>query len=181
MSEQLYTAAHQLERQLTQAEFAQLIGVSDAKVSQLLNEGVIAEGDTGLAWLRSYLHRLREQAAGRDNALTQARAALAGEQRLNMALKNASLLKTWAPIGMLSEVLANASQSVADRFDALPGEIKKLHPDLTDEHLASFERLLAKARNEWVGQTVTAKLLGQPGDDVAAEDDEPLPDPVRAD
>ena len=34
-----------LEQQISQAEFSQMIGVSEARASQLVSEGVIASGD----------------------------------------------------------------------------------------------------------------------------------------
>ena len=68
---------------ISQAEFAALIGVSEARVSQLVSEGVIVRGDSGHEWLLAYCERLRDQAAGRASAglggldLVQERAALA--------------------------------------------------------------------------------------------------------
>ena len=76
-----------LEQAIAQAEFAQMIGVSEARVSQLLSEGVLARGETALEWNVAYCERLRDQAAGRLGAevggldLVQERAALAREQR----------------------------------------------------------------------------------------------------
>ena len=80
---------------ITQAEFAVIIGVSEAKVSQLVAEGVIQRGQIAHMWLLEYCERLREVAAGRASVeaggldLVQERAALARSQREAQEIKNA--------------------------------------------------------------------------------------------
>ena len=79
-----------LDQQVSQAEFAAMIGVSEARASQLVSEGVIVRGETAHEWLVAYCERLRDQAAGRlgEGAggldLVQERAALAREQRIGI-------------------------------------------------------------------------------------------------
>ena len=43
-----------LDAPISQAEFAQIVGVSEARVSQLVSEGVIVRGDSALEWLTAY-------------------------------------------------------------------------------------------------------------------------------
>jgi phage terminase Nu1 subunit (DNA packaging protein) len=146
---------------ITQAAFAQLVGISEAKVSQLVADGILARGDTGHQWVLSYCERLREVAAGRQSGevggldLVQERAALAREQREGIAIKNAVLRKEYAPVELLAKVLATAAQAVADRIDAVPAALKKACPDLPDEARTAVEALLASARNEWVSATAS--------------------------
>lgn len=152
-----------LSSQITQAQFAELVGVSQAKVSQLVADGIIARGDTGRQWLLAYCERLREVAAGRQSEevggldLVQERAALARAQREGVQIKNAVLLKEYAPVDLLAKVLATASQAVADRIDAVPAALKRTCPNLPEDARLAVETLLAAARNEWA--KATAELV----------------------
>jgi len=141
-----------------QADFAELIGVSEAKVSQMVSEGAIERGATCARWLAQYVARLREQAAGRmgdggDLDLVQERAGLAREQREHYRIKNSVAKAEFAPIGLLSDVLAVASAAVVDRFDALPGYLRKACPDLPIEARDAIGTVIADARNEWIRAT----------------------------
>lgn len=148
---------------ISQAEFAQIVGVSEARVSQLVSEGVIVRGDTGHAWLLGYCERLRDQAAGRASSelggldLVQERAALAREQRLAQALKNEVARGQYAPIGALADVLGMASSAVVDRMDQFEGLLSKACPDLPEEVRTIVQAVMASARNEWIRST--AKLV----------------------
>ncbi|CAA2108223.1 hypothetical protein [Variovorax paradoxus] len=163
---------------VTQAEFAALIGVSEAKASQLASEGVILRGASGHAWLLAYCERLREVAAGRASVdgggldLVQERAALARSQREAQDIKNAVSRGEYAPIGLLADVLGLASSSVVDRFEQLEGALQKACPDLPDEAKATVQQVIANARNEWIRST--AKLVADylDGLEQSLDDDE---------
>lgn len=167
---------------IQQAEFAVLVGVSEAKVSQMLSDGVLQRGQTGHAWLLAYCERLREQAAGRQSGelggldLVQERAALARAQRETYDLRNAVTRGEFAPISLLTEVLAMASQSVVDRLDQLPGQLHKVAPDLPDMVRQVLDTTIASARNEWVRATI--ELVVRRFDEA---EDEAQPDPFDAD
>jgi len=97
------------------------------------------------------------------------RAALTREQRLGVEIKNAVLRGEFAPITLLAEVLGVASQSVVERFEQLPGLLKKACPDLPDAAREQVMTALAGARNEWVRATeslVVVKLESTPDDEV---------------
>lgn len=161
----------------TQEVFARMVGISQPKVSQLLGDGVLQRGDSLGAWMLAYCERLREQAAGRMSGeiggldLVQERAALAREQRKGYALKNAVAEGKFAPIGLLTAVLATASQSIVDRFDMLPAQLRKVAPDLPEAARQQVETVIAGARNEWIRQT--AELIVQGVDEQAAEPEQP--------
>lgn len=152
-----------LDQQISQAEFAQMIGVSEARVSQLMSEGVIAKGQTAREWLTSYCIRLREVAAGRMSDdeegldLVTERAKLARSQRTGQDIKNAIALKQYSPIRLLSQTLALASQAVVEQFEMVPSMLKKMCPELPDSAREVVMQALARARNEWVEKT--QKLL----------------------
>ena len=166
-----------LQQPIAQAEFAELVGVSEARVSQLISEGVIARGDTAHGWLVGYCERLRDQAAGRMGEtmgldLVQERAALAREQREGQAIKNAVARKEFAPVGLLADVLGMAASAVVDRFDQLEGALRKACPDLPDDAKTTVQSVIAAARNEWIRSTATlvtdgldAMLAGQDDED----------------
>ena len=164
---------------ISQAEFAALIGVSEARVIQMVRESVIVRGDTGYEWLLSYCERLRDQAAGRASAavggldLVQERAGLARSQREAQELKNAVARGEFAPIGALTDVLGLASSAVVDRMDQVEGQLRKACPDLPEDARVTVLRVLADARNEWI--RVTSKLIGERVAAMAQapDDDEP--------
>jgi len=161
---------------ITQAEFAAVIGVSEAKVSQLVAEGVIERGQSAHAWLLAYCERLREVAAGRASGelggldLVQERAALARSQREAQEIKNAVARGEFAPIGLLADVLGMASSAVVDRFEQLEGALRKACPDLPDEAKATLQQVIANARNEWIRST--EKLVASELDRMSREADE---------
>lgn len=145
---------------ISQADFADLIGVSEARVSQLVSEGVITRGETGREWLLAYCERLRDMAAGRMGAeggldLVQERAALARSQRVAQELKNAVARSEYAPIGLLSDVLGAASSAVVDRFEQLDAALRKECPDLQETARMAIHKVITSARNEWIRSTAS--------------------------
>lgn len=162
--------------------------MSQPAVSELVSKGVLTEGQGADVWLLAYCHRLREQAAGRLGSevggldLAAERAALARAQRMGIEIKNAVLRGEYASVDLLGEVLARASQAVAERFDHLPGQLKKACPDLPPDALQQILSVVATARNDWVRETaelVSAQVLTD--DEAEATDttdlsDEPRPD-----
>lgn len=167
-------ALSSLMQPISQAEFAEIVGVSEARVSQLVAERVLMRGDTAHEWLMAYCERMRDIAAGRASMeaggldLVQERAALAREQRLGIAIKNATARGEYAPISMLAEVLATASQAVSERFEQLPGMLRKVCPDLPDTVRDKLMSAIADARNEWVRATRQLVVTA-----VTEPDDEP--------
>lgn len=144
----------------TQQLLGDCVGISQPAVSGWYSEGRIPPDATLGEALRIMFRTLREQAAGRMGSevggldLAQERAALAREQRIGLEIKNATLRGEYAPISLLAEVLATASQAVAERFDHLPGLMKKACPSISDDDREQLMTALAAARNEWVRQTV---------------------------
>lgn len=175
-----------LEQAISQAEFAQMVGLSEARVSQLVSDGVLVRGDTALEWTVAYCERLRDQAAGRLGSeiggldLVQERAALAREQRVGQAIKNAVAQREFAPVGLLADVLGRAASAVVDRFDQLEGVLRKAVPDLPDDAKTAVLLVIASARNEWVRST--ERLVSEYVDgmvDAEAADDESGEFPVE--
>lgn len=172
-----------LDAPISQAEFAQIVGISEARVSTLISEGVLVKGDSAHSWLLGYCDRLRDMAAGRHSAggldLVQERAALARSQREAQDLKNAVARGEYAPIGLLADVLGQAASAVVDRMDQVEGDLRKACPDLPEDARVVVLRTLANARNEWIRST--AKLISDKMDQMAdaldeGEDDDRAPE-----
>ncbi len=141
------------------SQLADLVGVTRQTIQIAVAEGRIPSGLTLGETLRAYCARLREQAAGRMGSevgpldLAQERAALARAQRHLAETKLEINRGTYAAVTVMASVLASASQAVVERFDQLPGQLKKACPDLPDAARAQVMELLANARNEWVRST----------------------------
>lgn len=169
-----------LSMQGTQTALAELVGVTQPTISNLMTDGKIPATGTLGELLLAYCARLRDQAAGRmgENTtldLVQERAALAREQREGQAIKNAVARREYAPIGLLSDVLGMASSAVVDRFDQLEGALRKACPDLPDEAKTTVQQVIASARNEWIRSTssLVADTLDAMTDDEDQEDETP--------
>lgn len=167
-----------LDAPISQAEFAQIVGISEARVSTLISEGVLTKGDSAHSWLLGYCDRLRDMAAGRHSAggldLVQERAALARSQREAQDLKNAVARGEYAPIGLLADVLGQAASAVVDRMDQVEGDLRKACPDLPEDARVVVLRTLANARNEWIRSTaklVSDQVDGMTEDQEDADDD----------
>lgn len=161
-----------MEQQATQTDLAALVGVTQPTISNLMTEGKLPSSGTLGDLLLAYCQRLRAQAAGRlgeDGGLdlVQERAALAREQRIGQAIKNAVARKEYGPVGLLADVLGIASSAVVDRFDHLEGVLAKTCPDLPDEAKTAVLTVIAAARNEWIKST--ARLVDAAVDDLLAE------------
>ena len=142
----------------TQTALADLVGVTQPTISNLMADGKIPSAGTLGDLLHAYCQRLRAQAAGRLGEsggldLVQERAALAREQREGQAIKNAVARREYAPIGLLADVLGMASSAVVDRFDQLENMLSKACPDLPDEAKTAVLQVIASARNEWIRST----------------------------
>lgn len=113
----------------------------------------------------------RQGMDGSLDLLTE-RTLLARAQREAQEIKNEVARGTYAPIEILADVLADASQSIADHLDQLPAGIARVCPELPQFVRDLIMTTAARARNEWVRKTcelVADKLY--PGD--VQEDDGP--------
>jgi phage terminase Nu1 subunit (DNA packaging protein) len=165
-----------LSERITQAQFAELIGVSEARVSQMKADGLLRAGDTGAQWLLMYVERLREQAAGRLSEsgkvdVVHARALLAMAQCEGQEIKNAVARGEYAPISMLGDVLANASQAVVDRLEQISSQLRVNCPDLPPAALATVMEVVTSARNEMARKTTSLMADLLEADDGPVEED----------
>lgn len=143
----------------TQVVMAEIVGVSQPTVSGMLSRGVLTTGAPLGQWLIEYCGHLREVAAGRATDgtidLPTERALLARSQREGQTIKNEVARGTYAPIEVLADVLANASQSVVDHLDQLPAGINRVCPDLPQSVRDLVMTEVSRARNEMVRKTIS--------------------------
>lgn len=166
------------ERAPKQADIAEHLDLSDRSVREFLTAAGMDHREASLAEIRvAYIRHLREIAAGRaavgDIDLATERAWLARAQREGQEIKNAVSLGTYAPIELLSDVLANAAQAVVDRLEQIPADLRRVCPDLPQAARDAVMAEIASARNEMVRKTATlvADAL-EPTDE--QEDEEPI-------
>lgn len=167
-----------------------VVGVSQQAISAMVNEGKLAcDGALLGDVVAAYCERLRDQAAGRlgDGVggldLVQERAALAREQRIGQAMKNAIARGEYAPIGALADVLGMASSAVVDRIDQLDGALRKACPDLPEDARATVLLVIASARNEWIRSTaklITTEVQAMADDGDDDQDDNEMPEEFSA-
>lgn len=149
-----------LSKAATQEALAKLVGVTQPTISNLMSDGKLPASGTLGDMLLAYCLRLREQAAGRMGSavdgldLVQARARLAILQGDVVEIRKAQISGEYAPIKLLAEVLATASQAVSERFEQLPGQLRKACPDLPPAAIDQLMATIAAARNEWARATV---------------------------
>jgi phage terminase Nu1 subunit (DNA packaging protein) len=160
----------------TQATLGKIVGISQQTASDLLARGVLTPGATLGQWLIEYCSHLREIAAGRatDGSidLPTERARLAKAQREGQEIKNDVARGAYAPIEALSDVLANASQSVVDHLDQIPAGISRVCPDLPQSVRDLMMSEIARARNEMVRKTISLMADKLDATDIQEEDKE---------
>ncbi len=158
-----------LDSVVTQKTFAELIGVSEAAVSQFIAEGILPRDATLREWCRTYCARLREQAAGRaatgDLDLATERARLAREQADRIAMQNAVTRRELAPVGLLEQILARTAARVVAILDGIAPAIKRRLPDLPSAEYQAIQLEVAKARNEAGIMTLADLDLDDPAPD----------------
>lgn len=167
-----------LKAKATQAEIAEVVGVSQQAISTMMGDGKLPSDGTLGELLQAYCQRLRDQAAGRlgDGVggldLVQERAAESRERRIGQAIKNGVARKEFGPVGLLADVLGTASSAVVDRFDHLESMLAKSCPDLPEEAKTAVLTVIADARNEWIKST--ARLVDTAVDEMlSADEDDP--------
>jgi phage terminase Nu1 subunit (DNA packaging protein) len=164
-----------LDTRCDQKTLAQVVGLSEARISQLMKDGVMQRGDTLGEQILAYCENIREVAGGRSPGEgeldpAQEKAKLDRERRMGQRIKNLQSLGEWAAIPLLSKTLAKASAAMASKLEALPGELMKVAPDLPFEVVEAMRKAIAKARNDWVSDTEELDLSDDPDPD--SEDDE---------
>jgi len=147
-----------LNKIANQRDFAKIIGVSEAAVSNMKTAGVISKGQTMGEWLLAYSAHMREQAAGRatkgDLDLATERAALAKAQRERIEMQNAVTRSELAPTILMEEVLAKVASKIVGPLEAIWPTLRRRVPTLTAKEGEIITRTIAEARNVIAGMSL---------------------------
>jgi terminase small subunit / prophage DNA-packing protein len=151
----------------TQQQVADVLGISQPKVSELYKRRVLHPGATLLQCVHAYCANLREVAAGRvavgDINLVTERARLASEQADRVAMLNAERRRELVPLPWVSAVIARRCQQIAQIFDAVTPNLRRFDTNLTAGDLELVEREITKARNLAAEFDLTASDLDESG------------------
>lgn len=172
-----------LDKPVTQAEFGEIVGISQQAVSDLLARGVIQPLDTLGQWLKDDRRRLREIAAGRatngDLDLATERARLAKEQADKIAMHNAVTRGELAPVAAMEAVLATVGTRVGKILDTIPGLVRRRVPGVGSDVIEHITGDIAKCRN--MAAAMTLASLEQEDDGADADTlDQAAPDEADA-
>lgn len=139
-----------LEHEVTQTQFAELVGISQQAVSDLISRGILRRGETASKWLVLYCANLREQAAGRastgDLDLVQERARLAKEQADRVAIENMQSRRELAPVALMESTLGTLANKIVGILESIPVNLKR-NSELPPESIAFVRDEIINARN----------------------------------
>lgn len=171
------------DQTVSQGEFAALLGVTRPHITHLMTNGELKRGGTLKDWVRTMIDRSRAASRPASKAaepedpdaldLNQEKAKLTREQRLTVVMKRQIALGEFASIGVLADVLGNASSAVVAQFDQMESTLAKSCPDLDERAKQAVLAMLAKARNDWIRKTaelVEAEVNAQMTDDESDEE-----------
>jgi phage terminase Nu1 subunit (DNA packaging protein) len=110
-----------LDLPTNQIRFAELVGITQPRVSQLVAADVLTKGATLGEWLKAYCHWLREQAAGRASEggelnIVQERARLAKEQADIAHIKRLELQRKLIPFDVSMDAVGIIYTQARDRL-----------------------------------------------------------------
>ncbi|RYF60524.1 MAG: hypothetical protein EOO27_05540 [Comamonadaceae bacterium] len=166
-----------LDTHCDQKTLAQVVGLSEARISQLMKDGVMQRGDAIGEQILAYCENIREVAGGRSPGEgeldpAQEKAKLDRERRMGQRIKNLQSLGEWAAIPLLEKTLAKASAAMASKLEALPGELVKVVPGMPFEAVEALRKAIAKARNDWLSDTEELNLSDDPDEHDEDSDEE---------
>jgi len=133
----------------TQQEFADLVGISQPAVSDLLARGVVQPGQSAAEWLIDYTSHLREQAAGRggDGELAANRAEESRVRKELLEIKLAERRREVAPVDIIEQVLAHVGSQIRGTLEPLHVTLKMRCPQLTADDIKIIETEVSTACN----------------------------------
>lgn len=139
-----------LSAQVSQTAFAELVGISQPAVSEMISRGVLVTGGSAHQWLIAYCAHIREIAAGRatngDLDLATERARLASEQANKVAMQNAIMRREYAAVSLLARSVAKTGRQIAVILEAIPVQLKR-RSNIAVEDIEFIATEIVKARN----------------------------------
>ena len=137
----------------SQEKFAQLVGITQPAVSQLIRKGVLTRGASIGQWHREYLENLRKLAAGFksdyiDLDLIKERARLAARQSEKLEIELAEKRHDLVPIAAIASALNFLNGTIRSKLLAFPSRMKSLCPELTTRELTRATDLIHEVLTE---------------------------------
>lgn len=164
-----------LDSPIKQVDFAQLVGITQPAVSDLLTRGVLKAGDPLRVWLIAYTRQLREQAAGRgaDGELAANRASLTKTNDGIAQIKLKRLTGQFAAVNVIDQILAFVGKQIASALEPLPARIKMLVPQLTPDDIKAIEVVITESRNKAADMAMATLAEANADDDLDEIEDAP--------
>jgi len=137
-----------LSKPCTTVVFANLVGISRQRVSDLMADGTLPKGATAHEWLTTYVTQLRDGAAGRNSdtdSLSAERALQVKVARERDEIRLAVDRQEFAPVEVLERALATLGGRIVSALQPLHLKLQKRCPGLTPEGVALVQSEVAKA------------------------------------
>src|SRR5687767_13174482 len=138
----------------SQDQFARLVGITQAQVSQLIRKGVLTRSASVAVWLHEYLRNLREQAAGRKSSeghdLVAERARLSARMAEEKEIQLAKLRGELMPVAVVVDVLNFSHATIRSKLLAFTSRLKSQRSNLGPQDLAAADALIRETLNELV-------------------------------
>jgi phage terminase Nu1 subunit (DNA packaging protein) len=159
------------ESDMTQAAFAEHVGISRQRVSRFVREGAIPTNPDGKiphpAGLHAFVEHLCETAAGRGGGSAQAelakeRAALAGAQREAVELKNKAHRDDYVLLADVEKKWIQSCTYVRNRLLAIPSHLPTDLPHLNRAELSVIDRYIRDALTEIADESEQCLKENQP-------------------
>ncbi|WP_342652598.1 hypothetical protein NM449_17570 (plasmid) [Vibrio metschnikovii] len=152
-------------KKFTQVDIAELLGISDRQVRNLIQQGVVPsakgrEGMNPLACIHAYNTYLRQSKndtqkpeAGEDDDSYESmeKQLKLEEKREKVAMLKAKRVlfeKSFAPIDVIVDTLEQVCSRIGTRLDSLLPKLKNAWPDMPPEALEVLESVIAAVLNE---------------------------------
>jgi phage terminase Nu1 subunit (DNA packaging protein) len=132
-----------LDSSCTQEQFAQLVGISQTRVSQLLARSVLIEGETMRQWARAYCTHLRR--VHHEPVTSGARDRLAVARARSQELRNAKLDGSLVPVIEVRAVVASVSARAGRLLESIPVRCRR-EVGLDDRAVALVEGVVIQVR-----------------------------------
>lgn len=150
-------------RELSKSGFANLIGVSPGRVSQMIKEGLPVEPNgkidvaRGKLWFQENVNQ-RRSVAQRPAELPLGsrskeghRDRLLREQADNAALKNQILRREYVKASEVEARWSDVLRRLRSKILAVPSRVRQANPHLTAQDVAAFDSELRAALEELAG------------------------------
>ncbi len=149
----------------TQAEFAALVGITQQAVSDLVRRRVLAPEAPCDEWLHAYCAHLRAEGAARDEgAHVAARIGLFNEKRIEVAMRNAAVRRTYAPCWALDAILQKVGERASAIFDQVPIRLSQQSIASADV-LAVVADAVARAADLWCYASIASPRVEDEADE----------------